>query len=281
MKLNINDIQTYLKQIGEYDILTDEEEKELFKKLKEGSEDARTEIINRNLKLVVAIAKRYKGSGLQFQDLIQEGAFGLMAAVDKFNVDLGYKFSTYATYWIRQAITKAIINKGRAIRLPAHINDKYYKMRQTEKLMSNELGREPTAEELAERMHMEVLEVKNLFDMGQYLISLDMPVNEEDDDCLVDFVEDKHFISPAAAVAQMDLKEQLIKVMDSLEEREKEVLIKRYGLLDGEPMTLEEIGKDMNLSRERIRQIEEKALRKMRNPIRSNQLKAYMEELAA
>lgn len=281
MKLNINDIQTYLKQIGEYDILTDEEEKELFKKLKEGSEDARTEIINRNLKLVVAIAKRYKGSGLQFQDLIQEGAFGLMAAVDKFNVDLGYKFSTYATYWIRQAITKAIINKGRAIRLPAHINDKYYKMRQTEKLMSNELGREPTAEELAERMHMEVLEVKNLFDMGQYLISLDMPVNEEDDDCLVDFVEDKHFISPAAAVAKMDLKEQLIKVMDSLEEREKEVLIKRYGLLDGEPMTLEEIGKDMNLSRERIRQIEEKALRKMRNPIRSNQLKAYMEELAA
>jgi RNA polymerase primary sigma factor len=281
MKLNINDIQTYLKQIGEYDILTDDEEKTLFKKLKEGSEDARTEIINRNLKLVVAIAKRYKGSGLQFQDLIQEGAFGLMAAVDRFDVDLGYKFSTYATYWIRQAITKAIINKGRAIRLPAHINDKYYKMRQTEKLMSNELGREPTVEELAERMHMEVLEVKNLFDMGQYLISLDMPVNEEDDDCLVDFVEDKHFISPAAAVAKMDLKEQLFKVMDSLEEREKQVLIKRYGLLDGEPMTLEEIGKDMNLSRERIRQIEEKALRKMRNPIRSNQLRAYMEELAA
>ena len=182
---------------------------------------------------------------------------------------------------IRQSITKAIINKGRAIRLPAHINDKYYKLRQTEKLLSNELGREPKIEELADRLHMDVLEVKNLFDMGQYLISLDTPVNEEDDDCLIDFVEDKHFVSPAAAVAKMDLKEQLFKVMDSLEEREKEVLIKRYGLLDGEPMTLEEIGKDMNLSRERIRQIEEKALRKMRNPIRSNQLRAYMDELAA
>ena len=281
MKLNINDIQTYLRQIGEYEILSEDEEKKLFQELKAGNSAARDEIIDRNLKLVVAIAKKYKGSGLQFMDLIQEGAFGLMAAVDKFNVDLGYKFSTYATYWIRQAITKAIINKGRAIRLPAHINDKYYKLRQTEKLLSNELGREPKIEELADRLHMDVLEVKNLFDMGQYLISLDTPVSEEDDDCLIDFVEDKHFVSPAAAVAKMDLKEQLFKVMDSLEEREKEVLIKRYGLLDGEPMTLEEIGKDMNLSRERIRQIEEKALRKMRNPIRSNQLKVYMEELAA
>ena len=281
MKLNINDIQTYLRQIGEYEILSEDEEKKLFQELKAGNSAARDEIIDRNLKLVVAIAKKYKGSGLQFMDLIQEGAFGLMAAVDKFNVDLGYKFSTYATYWIRQAITKAIINKGRAIRLPAHINDKYYKLRQTEKLLSNELGREPKIEELADRLHMDVLEVKNLFDMGQYLISLDTPVSEEDDDCLIDFVEDKHFISPAAAVAKMDLKEQLFKVMDSLEEREKEVLIKRYGLLDGEPMTLEEIGKDMNLSRERIRQIEEKALRKMRNPIRSNQLRAYMDELAA
>ncbi len=281
MKLNINDIQTYLRQIGEYEILSEDEEKKLFQELKAGNSAARDEIIDRNLKLVVAIAKKYKGSGLQFMDLIQEGAFGLMAAIDKFNVDLGYKFSTYATYWIRQAITKAIINKGRAIRLPAHINDKYYKLRQTEKLLSNELGREPKIEELADRLHMDVLEVKNLFDMGQYLISLDTPVSEEDDDCLIDFVEDKHFISPAAAVAKMDLKEQLFKVMDSLEEREKEVLIKRYGLLDGEPMTLEEIGKDMNLSRERIRQIEEKALRKMRNPIRSNQLRAYMDELAA
>lgn len=281
MKLNINDIQTYLRQIGEYEILSEDEEKKLFQELKAGNSAARDEIIDRNLKLVVAIAKKYKGSGLQFMDLIQEGAFGLMAAVDRFNVELGYKFSTYATYWIRQAITKAIINKGRAIRLPAHINDKYYKLRQTEKLLSNELGREPKIEELADRLHMDVLEVKNLFDMGQYLISLDTPVSEEDDDCLIDFVEDKHFVSPAAAVAKMDLKEQLFKVMDSLEEREKEVLIKRYGLLDGEPMTLEEIGKDMNLSRERIRQIEEKALRKMRNPIRSNQLRAYMDELAA
>ena len=281
MKININDIQTYLKQIGEYNILTDEEEKNLFQELKAGNVAAREEIIERNLKLVVAIAKRYKGSGLQFMDLIQEGAFGLMAAVDRFNVELGYKFSTYATYWIRQAITKAIINKGRAIRLPAHISDKYYKLRQTEKLLSNELGREPKIEELAERMQIDTMEVKNLFDMGQYLISLDVPVNEEDDDCLIDFVEDKTFESPTAAVAKQDLKDQLLKVMDSLEEREKNVLIKRYGLLDGEPMTLEEIGKDMNLSRERIRQIEEKALRKMRNPIRSNQLKIYMDELAA
>ena len=278
---NINDVQTYLKQIGEYELLTDEQEKDLFMRLKNGDETVRDEIINRNLKLVVAIAKKYKGTGLQFMDLIQEGAFGLMSAVDKFNVELGYKFSTYATYWIKQSITKAIINKGRAIRLPAHINDRLYKAKQVEKELSLELNREPSMEEIAAKMQTTTEEIKDLFDMGQLLISLDTPVDEDKDTTLGDFIEDTHFESPTSALARQDLKEQLLKVMDSLEPREKEVLIKRYGLLDGEPMTLEEVGIEMNLSRERIRQIEEKALRKMRNPIRSEQLKVYMAELAA
>lgn len=281
MKLNtINDVQTYLKQIGEYELLTDEQEKELFKRLAAGEENIKEEIINRNLKLVVAIAKKYKGCGLQFMDLIQEGAFGLMAAVDKFNVDLGYKFSTYATYWIRQAITKAIINKSRAIRLPAHMNDRLSKVKQTERALAIELNREPTIEEIANRLQLEPQEVKDIFDMSQMLISLDAPIGDEDDGTIGEFIEDTHFVSPTAAMAQKDLKEQLLKVMDSLEEREKEVLIKRYGILTEEPMTLEEVGKEMGLSRERIRQIEEKALRKMRNPIRSEQLKIYMADAA-
>ena len=193
MKIAINDIQTFLKQIGQYDLLTEEKEKELFAKLKDGDENVKEMIINSNLRLVVAIAKKYRYCGLPLMDLTQEGTFGLMTAVDKFNPELGYRFSTYATYWIKQAITKAIINKGRAIRLPAHISDKYYKVRHMQKTLSNELGREPSLEEVAKEMHMEENEVKDLLDMGQFLVSLDVPVSDDQEDTLLDFVEDKHF----------------------------------------------------------------------------------------
>lgn len=282
MKTNdINDIQTYLKQIGQYNVLTDEEEKELFNKYKTGDETAKEEIIKHNLKLVVSIAKKYKGIGLAFMDLIQEGSFGLIAAVDKFDVSLGYKFSTYATYWIRQAITKAIISKGRGIRLPAHINNKISKIRNMQRVLSVELGHEPSFAEIAERMQMEETDIKDYLDMGQSIASLDLPIGNDEDAILGDFIEDNRFESPVSVAAKKDLKEQLLKVMDSLDSREKIVLIKRYGLEDDEPMTLEEIGKELGLSRERIRQIEEKALRKMRNPIRSEQLKVYMADLAA
>ena len=238
------------------------------------------EIINKNLKLVVAIVKKYRGTKLNFMDLVQEGTFGLIAAVDKFDVNLGFKFSTYATYWIRQAISKAIVNKGRIIRLPAHINNKLSKLKQIQRDLALELRCEPTEAQIAEKMNITEQEVKDLLDMDLNALSLDAPVNDEDEGTIGDFIEDTHFESPSAIAAKNDLKEQLLKVMDSLEDREKEVLIKRYGLIDDEPMTLEEVGKSMSLSRERIRQIEEKALRKMRNPIRSEQLKIYMADAA-
>jgi len=277
----INGLQEYLKTIGEFEVLTPEQEKIMFEDLKKGKEGVRAEIINRNLKLVVAIAKKYKGwSGLTFTDLIQEGSFWLMASVDKFDCSLGYKFSTYATYWVKQAITKAIINKGRAIRLPAHINDRVYKINKLQKQLSLELDREPTNEEIAERLHITPEDVKDALDISMTAISLDTPIGDDEEDCIIDFVADTKFESPTSALAKQDLKEQLLKVMDSLDPREKTVLIKRYGLESEEPMTLEEIGAEMNLSRERIRQIEEKALRKMRNPIRSEQLKIYMADAA-
>ncbi len=284
MRLNeINGLQEYLKTIGEYEIYTPEKEQEMFKRLREGETGVRENIINSNLKLVVAVAKKYKGwSGLNFVDLIQEGSFGLMTAVDKFDYTLGFKFSTYAVHWIKQSITKAIMNKGRAIRLPAHITDKVSKVKKAEKELSQELGRDPSYEEIAKRLGMLQSEVKDIYEISLAAISLDTPVGDEEDSTLADFIEDTHFESPTAAIAKRDLREQIFKVMDSLEPREKTVLIKRYGLEENrEPMTLEEIGQDLGLSRERIRQIEEKALRKMRNPIRSEQLKMYAADMVA
>ena len=203
MRVNeINDIQTYLKQIGQYELLTPEEEKNLFTELKNGNVAAKEEIIQKNLKLVVAIAKKYKGIHLSFMDLVQEGTFGLITAVDKFNIDLGFKFSTYATYWIKQAISKAIVNKGRIIRLPAHINNKLSKLKQTQRALALELKHEPTEAQIADRLGITEEEVKSLLDMDLSALSLDAPVGDEEDGTIGDFIEDTHFESPVAIAAK-------------------------------------------------------------------------------
>lgn len=278
----VNGLQEYLKTIGQYNTYTLEEEQKAFQSLAAGDLLAREDITNHNLKLVVAIAKKYKGkSALSFVDLIQEGSLGLMAAIDKFDYTLGYKFSTYATYWIKQSIVRAIVDKGRAIRLPAHINDKLLKVKKVERELTSELGYSPSNEEIGNKLGISAQEVQDIYDMSMNTLSLDTPVSDDEEVVMSDMIEDTHFTSPTENVAQIDLKEQIMKVLDSLEPREKEVIIRRYGLIDDEPLTLEEVGDLLGLSRERIRQIEEKALRKLRNPIRSSQLKAYMAEMVA
>ena len=274
----VNGLQEYLKSIGQYEVMTPEEEQQAFADLEAGIEDRRKDIINANLKLVVSIAKEYRGGDLSFEDLIQEGAFGLITAIDKFDYKLGYKFSTYATYWIKQAMSKAIMNTGKNIRIPAHITNKASKIRKAAAQLCNDLDREPTLDEIAEMLDLDPRTIEDIYGVSLNTLSLDTPIGNEEDGTMGDFIEDTKFESPLNNMMNKDLKRQLYKSMSSLEEREKKVLIKRFGLEDNNPKTLDEIGAEMNLSRERIRQIEEKALRKLRNPIRSENLKSYIIE---
>jgi len=280
MENSINGLQIFLNQLGEYELYTPEQEQEVFARLKNGEAGVRDEIILRNLKLVVAIAKKYQGwSELNLVDLIQEGTFGLMTAVDKFDYTLGYKFSTYAVYWIKQAILQGIFNKSKTIRLPSYIINKINKLKKIEQQFQEKEKRIPTIEDIAKEAGMDLQEVQDLYEYNNTVISLDAPIGDEEDDGTIgDFIEDNKFESPNAAVNKMDLKNQILKTLDSLDKREKEVIIKRFGLENDLPETLEEIGQEMHLSRERIRQIEAKALRKLRNPIRSRQLKEYIAE---
>lgn len=275
----VNGLQEYLKSIGQYSLMTPEQEQQAFAELAAGNMDRRDDIIKANLRLVVSIAKKYRGSDLSFNDLIQEGAFGLIAAIDKFDYTLGYKFSTYATYWIKQSISKAIMNTGKTIRLPAHINNEASKIRKVENQLRIDLGRDPSYIEVAKALNIKPSSIKNIYEVCLNTVSLDVPIGDKDDGTIGEFIEDNKIQTPIENALQKDLRKQLYKSMSSLEEREKSILIKRFGLDDNHPKTLDEIGAEMHLSRERIRQIEEKALRKLRNPIRNENLRDYFEQL--
>lgn len=270
-------VRMYLKEIGRVPLLTAEEEVELAMAMEAGSEEAKRALVEANLRLVVSIAKRYVGRGMSFLDLIQEGNLGLMRAVDKFDYHRGYKFSTYATWWIRQAITRAIADQARTIRIPVHMVETINKLIRVSRQLVQELGREPTAEEIAELMDMTPEKVREILKISQDPVSLETPIGEEDDSHLGDFIEDQDALAPADAAAFELLKEQLEEVLHTLTEREEMVLRLRFGLDDGKPRTLEEVGKRFNVTRERIRQIEAKALRKLRHPSRSKRLKDYLE----
>ena len=271
-------VRMYLKEIGKVQLLTWEEEVELAKRIEDGDIIAKSKLAEANLRLVVSIAKKYVGRGMQFLDLIQEGNIGLLKAVDKFDYTKNYKFSTYATWWIRQAITRAIADQARTIRIPVHMVETINKLARTNRQLVQELGREPNISELAERMGITEEKVNEIMRFSQEPVSLESPIGEEEDSHLGDFVEDENIETPTKAAAYMLLKEQIKEVMESLTEREKRVLILRFGLIDGKTRTLEEVGKEFNVTRERIRQIEAKALRKMRHPSRSKKLIDYLEE---
>ena len=270
-------VRMYLKEIGKVPLLTAEEEIELAKRMEAGDEKAKQKLAEANLRLVVSIAKRYVGRGMLFLDLIQEGNLGLIKAVEKFDYEKGYKFSTYATWWIRQAITRSIADQARTIRIPVHMVETINKLIRISRQLVQELGREPTAEELAKEMEMPVDKVREIMKIAQEPVSLETPIGEEEDSHLGDFIPDDDIPAPADAAAFTLLKEQLMEVLDTLTDREKKVLTLRFGLEDGRARTLEEVGKEFNVTRERIRQIEAKALRKLRHPSRSKKLKDYLE----
>ncbi|MCI8356388.1 MAG: RNA polymerase sigma factor RpoD [Lachnospiraceae bacterium] len=270
-------VRMYLKEIGKVPLLSAEEEIELAQKMELGDQDAKKRLAEANLRLVVSIAKRYVGRGMLFLDLIQEGNLGLIKAVEKFDYRKGYKFSTYATWWIRQAITRAIADQARTIRIPVHMVETINKLIRVSRQLLQELGREPTPEEIAEEMSLPVERVREILKISQEPVSLETPIGEEEDSHLGDFIQDDNVPVPADAAAFTLLKEQLVEVLGTLTDREQKVLRLRFGLDDGRARTLEEVGKEFNVTRERIRQIEAKALRKLRHPSRSRKLKDYLD----
>ena len=270
-------VRMYLKEIGKVPLLSAEEEIELAKKMENGDQDAKKRLAEANLRLVVSIAKRYVGRGMLFLDLIQEGNLGLIKAVEKFDYRKGYKFSTYATWWIRQAITRAIADQARTIRIPVHMVETINKLIRVSRQLLQELGREPSPEEIAAEMQMPVDRVREILKISQEPVSLETPIGEEEDSHLGDFIQDDNVPVPADAAAFTLLKEQLVEVLGTLTEREQKVLRLRFGLDDGRARTLEEVGSEFNVTRERIRQIEAKALRKLRHPSRSRKLKDYLD----
>lgn len=274
----VNDpVRMYLKEIGVVPLLSNEEEKELAIAVENGDLEAKQRLAEANLRLVVSIAKRYVGRGMQFLDLIQEGNMGLMKAVDKFDYSKGFKFSTYATWWIRQAITRSIADQARTIRIPVHMVETINKLIRVSRQLLQEEGREPTPDEIAEEMGISVEKVREILKIAQEPVSLETPIGEEEDSHLGDFIPDDDAPAPAEAAAFSMLKEQLVDVLGTLTEREQKVLKLRFGLEDGRARTLEEVGKKFDVTRERIRQIEAKALRKLRHPTRSKKLKDYLE----
>ena len=277
--LNINDpVRMYLKEIGQIKLLNLEEELELADRIGEGDQEAKNILAEANLRLVVSIAKRYVGRGMLFLDLIQEGNIGLMKAVEKFDVSKGYKFSTYATWWIRQAITRAIADQARTIRVPVHMVETINKLARIQRQLTLELNREPSEEELAKKMNMSIEKVREIYKISQDPVSLETPIGEEDDSHLGDFIKDERNLSPEEFATNEMLKDEISEVLLTLTEREEKVIRLRFGLEDGKPRTLEEVGQMFGVTRERIRQIEAKALRKLRHPSRSRKLRDYMEE---
>ncbi len=276
--ISIDDpVRMYLKEIGKVPLLSAEQEIVLAQRMQDGDQEAKKKLAEANLRLVVSIAKRYVGRGMLFLDLIQEGNLGLIKAVEKFDYTKGFKFSTYATWWIRQAITRAIADQARTIRIPVHMVETINKLMRVSRQLLQELGRDPQPEEIAKRMDMPVSKVREIMKISQEPVSLETPIGEEEDSHLGDFIPDEDIPVPAEAAAFTLLKEQLIEVLDTLTEREQKVLRLRFGLDDGRARTLEEVGKEFSVTRERIRQIEAKALRKLRHPSRSKKLKDYLE----
>ena len=277
--LTINDpVRMYLKEIGQIKLLTMDEELDLAERIQNGDEQAKNILAEANLRLVVSIAKRYVGRGMLFLDLIQEGNIGLMKSVEKFDVSKGYKFSTYATWWIRQAITSAIADQARTIRVPVHMVETINKLARIQRQLTLELNREPTEEELAKKMNVSVEKIREIYKISQEPVSLETPIGEEDDSHLGDFIKDERNLSPEEYATNEMLKDEIAEVLETLTEREEKVIRLRFGLEDGKSRTLEEVGQLFGVTRERIRQIEAKALRKLRHPSRSRKLKDYMGE---